>query len=287
MLSRLTLSILVFLTLPNLATVRFAADVAMADDPDPVLEQSRFRVEPIDLQRDVDGAWSPAGLIEQPVLRFEERSRNNSGGSVWLWGETGRPAAVMELYQPADKPEDWCFVINNISGTKVRAFRGDYDWWQENESAVNMTPFPDTTPPAARPAARLAQMRSLARRFQAHEFWDPDHSRFNLRLLPQPLHRYADDEQGILDGTLFVFANGTNPEVCLLIEARAGDDRDAAWHYGLARLGHAEIHAHFDGESVWQVPRLDETPNAKPYWLWYASFPVETDAETPQQTTAP
>ena len=94
--------------------VQFPAGVVSADDLDPVLEQSRLRVEPIELQRDVDGAWSPAALIEQPVLRFEERSRNNSGGSVWLWSETGRPAAVMELYQPADKPEDWCFVINNI-----------------------------------------------------------------------------------------------------------------------------------------------------------------------------
>jgi hypothetical protein len=253
---------------------------AQSQEPDQVLEQSRRLVEPIRMEFAVDDQWTAAPLIEQPALRFEELSRDNRGGSVWLWGVTGRPAAVMELYQPAQKPEDWCFVLSNLSGGTIRAAREGNVWWQENKSDVQMQPFPDAPDPAAASTARLLQMRSLARRFQAHEFWDPDHSRFNLRLLPQPLHRY--DGEGAIDGTLFVFANGTNPEACLLVEARADDTGNVLWNYGLARLGHAEIHVQLDGEPVWRVKRLDDTPNRKPYWLWYTSVPLASETHAPR-----
>ena len=38
--------------------------------------------------------------------------------------------------------------------------------------------------------------------------------------LSQPLYRYGGDDSGVLDGGLFVFVQGTDPEVFLLIEAR-------------------------------------------------------------------
>ncbi len=245
-----------------------------ADDPqdDTVVTHLRSLLEPIEMQRLVGEIWVPAALTRQPILRFEELSRDNSTGSVWIWGEAGRPAAIIELYQPAQKPEDWVYVVNNLSGGTVRARRESSLWWQQNDSAVEMKPVPNTPAPAMAPTTRRIQMRGLARRFTAHEFWDPNNSRYNLRLLPRPLHRYSDKSAGVIDGMLFVLANGTNPEACLIIEARS-ESETLTWQYGFARLGHAEIHAELDEESIWTVPRLDSTPNGRPYWLFYTNIP--------------
>jgi hypothetical protein len=129
----------------------------------------------------------------------------------------------------------------------------------------------EESPPANSRNRRTAQFRALVRRFDAHEFWDPDNSRYELRLLATPVHRYDDTNAGIIDGAVFVFANGTNPEVLLLLEAR--EDEDAGtWHYGLARLGHAEMHTSFDGTEVWTVPRVDPSRRDEPYWLYYEAL---------------
>ena len=71
--------------------------------------------------------------------------------------------------------------------------------------------------PADRPAGRARQIKDLAQRFSAHEFWDPNNSRFELRLLIQPVHKYSEPDSGLLDGALFLVCHETNPEVALLL----------------------------------------------------------------------
>lgn len=99
-------------------------------------------------------------------------------------------------------------------------------------------------------------MRQLATRFTAHQFWDPDNQRSELRLLPHPAHRYQDPAAGLLDGALFLFCHSTNAELILLIEATKQGHAAPAWRYALARLGHAEFHALLDGREVWQAGRV-------------------------------
>ena len=83
-------------------------------------------------------------------------------------------------------------------------------------------------------------MKELARRFKAFEFFQPRGSdsleRYELRLLPQPIHRYADASAGLLDGALFVIAYGTNPEVVLVIEANGKEKTQPVWTFALARI---------------------------------------------------
>ena len=155
-----------------LLTFHVSAAAVSADDKDRILEESQRLVEDINVEHVVDNDWRTLPIVQQPVLRYEEPTRANSGGTVWLWGVTSRPAAILELYQPTQQSEDWVFVVNNLSGGTLRAERGGSMWWQENDSDVEMTAFPGSPTPASRPAARLVQMRLLARRFRAHEFWD-------------------------------------------------------------------------------------------------------------------
>ena len=113
-------------------------------------------------------------------------------------------------------------------------------------------------------------MKEISRRLEAHEFWDPNNSRFELRLLVQPVHRYHDESAKVLDGAVFVLAHGTNPEVLVQIEADTAE-QPARWRYSFARLGSAELHVLFDGKEIWTQPR---TPGivgqpVDPYWLFW------------------
>lgn len=217
--------------------------------------------------------WVAAEGSPEPLMYFGEPTRNNSNGSVWIWGKSGRPAAVMELYQPSDRPTDWIAVVNNLSGGKARASRGGRNWWRENQSALATGPMPEAPEVADQPRQRLRQMRMMAERFSAHEFWDPNNSRFELRLLPQPIARYSDEGNGLVDGTMFVLANGTNPEVVLLIEARKEGTGKTVWNYGLARMGHAKIHVSIGDKEVWTVARVGDVPSDGSYWLDYRMVP--------------
>jgi hypothetical protein len=111
-------------------------------------------------------------------------------------------------------------------------------------------------------------MKEISRRFEAHEYWDPNNSRFELRLLVQPIHRFRDESAKRVDGAVFVLAHGTNPEVLLQIEAHT-DQQASRWKYSLVRLGSAELHVLLDGKEVWveqRTPGVVGQPT-DPYWL--------------------
>jgi len=76
--------------------------------------------------------------------------------------------------------------------------------WMPQKTQIEPALIPRYPAPAANGTARLRQMKDLARRFTAHEFWDPNNSRFELRLLVQPVHRYSDAKVGLHDGTAFI-----------------------------------------------------------------------------------
>ena len=69
--------------------------------------------------------------------------------------------------------------------------------------------------------------------------------------MPKPLHRFTDPDSGVIDGALFAFAYGTNPDVLLILEAQEEGEGPPVWHYDLGRLGGAETIVTLDGNEVW------------------------------------
>jgi hypothetical protein len=157
--------------------------------------------------------------------------------------------------------------------------------WQPKEPQIKFAPVLQAPKPDARETGRLRQFKEIARRFTAHEFWDPDNSRFELRLLVQPVHRYRDSAAEIQDGTVFVLAHGTNPEVLLLIEAAGPTIEMSRWQYGLARTSNAETHVELDGKEVWFQDRVKggSTRPEDPYRV----FTLPPAAAPGEQTTKP
>jgi hypothetical protein len=238
----------------------------------------------IDMEMLSDEQWTRVERIEKPLLFFSDPTRNNDRGSVWGWGRKGRPVAVLELYQDLDKRMRWVFAVCNTSGGKLRGRRAGAPWWHENESATELKNIPGAPAPAAEAPQRQRQLKLLAEKFTGHQLWDPDNTRYELRLLKRPLYTYRDEANGVLDGGLFTLANGTNPEILLFIEARA-DPKDRAksvWQYAVGRLAHAELHMEYDGKEIFDAPRTGRLSGSdKPYWAAFIQADVDADQKKP------
>jgi hypothetical protein len=72
----------------------------------------------------------------------------------------------------------------------------------------------------------------------------------------------------LLDGALFVFSNGTNPEMLLILEA-VQPDGDPVWRYALAPVSTAALEASLDGRAVWTAER-SATPRAQRPYTYFA-----------------
>src|SRR5262249_51518819 len=130
---------------------------------------------------------------------------------------------------------------------------------------VEFREIPDAPAPATGEAERLRQMRDLAKRFSAREFYDITSQAYTLRLVPHPIDRYADAASGVVDGAIFAFANGTNPEVLLLIEARRRGDGAPSWSYAAAPLSRAQSTLRLGKQDVWSYPVKEVTLPGDPY----------------------
>ena len=214
--------------------------------------------------------------IERPLVTFGDPVRQNDNGTLWGWGRSGRPRFFLEVYQSDSNRRQWIQAITLTSKDLVELSVPDNSRWTPKTAGIDFLPVEGAVGESER--LRLRQMKEIAGRLAAHEFWDPKNSRYELRLLIQPVLRYTDREAGIVDGATFVIAHGTNPEILVLIEAAGEDSTKSRWQLGAVRLGSAEMHLQLDDKEIWSVQR---TPNIvgspeEPYWLF-----IQTSQPTP------
>ena len=159
------------------------------------------------------------GFQLQPdsVLNWTNPVSGSIRGKVFIWTHEGRPCAIASIYK-YDEKTLLSTEFHSLMTEQFRAIRDDGITWSPSDSGVNVRPFVNANPPSTTRAARRLEMRSFARRFSAERI-DPDESKWSLRLMPQPLFRYEAPVPGVIDGAVFALAQGTNPDVILLIEA--------------------------------------------------------------------
>ncbi|HEV3338759.1 MAG TPA: hypothetical protein VG125_00335 [Pirellulales bacterium] len=209
-------------------------------------------------------------LVGQPLLSFGDSARVHNNGTLWAWGKQGRPVAFLELFQQPQQNGRWIHAVTLAGTANVTLDIPLTGRWQPKTTTFEPAALDGSATPAAKEPARLRQLKDAARRFTAHEFWDPNRSRYELRLLVQPVHRYADPTAGVQDGAVFVFAHGTNPECLLLIDAAGESLESARWSYALVRSGDAELHVELDGREVWKCDRAAHVGDVRssPYWVF-------------------
>lgn len=203
----------------------------------------------------VDAIPKPLELKPEPALRWSNPAAGEVHGNVFLWTHHGRPFVVGSLFKWFTPHTHMSHEFQSLSEKPLTAkFHGD-EVWKTSEPGPRFVPIPKAPPPAPSAAARLLQLKQLARDFQATKK-ERDGSQGELRLLTQPIHRYEAAAEGIMDGALFVFVQGTDPEVFLLFEARNDESKTGQWHYAATRMNGVELRLHHREQEVWRAEEL-------------------------------
>lgn len=211
---------------------------------------------------------------EKPLLKWSLPEVGRVYGDVYVWSHRGRPRAIASLYEwfhpHTGRTVEWVSVSNR----PLLAELDGRELWRTGPAGVEWQPIPSSPPPHRSATGRLLQMRSIARRFSARlhdDRTDEKGVEKPLRLLTAPLHRYASPEEKVLDGGVFTFVLGSDPEVLLLVEARESEgDGAAQWQALVARMNSSPV-------TVWrddaELERFDAVPlddlwdRTRPYCL--------------------
>jgi len=193
------------------------------------------------------------------VLRWANTTRGSVDGATYIWVSHGRPIAAVCCYPWQD---DICDNFQSLARTPIRADRDGRAVWRPKEAGVRFEKVPDAPVPANSSAARLRQMKGLARSFSVTLLgWAPgDADREEMRLLQQPIYRYDCDDSQSLDGSLFAFVQGTDPEALLLIEAVPTKSGEQAfeWEFAFARRTSGWLEARHGERVVWKADKNPE-----------------------------
>ncbi len=190
----------------------------------------------------------------EPILRWTNQLRRRFYGDVYLWTRQGRPevlASITTVYGIDRRLET---EIHSLSlGRPVLAHNGK-QIWEPSRPGVDLKLVPGGVPPGQSPAARLRQMRTLAKQFSASS--ESGDNRWELRLLPKPVYRYQSTDPQLLDGALFAFVKGTDPDAFLMIEARRAD-HEFRWLFAITRFnGNCTLRVRHGDREVWRVGKL-------------------------------
>lgn len=228
------------------------------------LETMRRHVESLRaVGRTPEGKEALLPLVATPVLRYSDPGGITTDASVWIWGDSGRPAIMAGVFflTQEGKPPKWSCELLSLSdgGARVDSAAG----WSWTPSNGNLEWLAIDDVPADTARQRLRQMKAIAERYELTTFQGTVTTQ--LRLMVQPLVRYADEEQGLIDGAIFAFASGTNPEALLLVECRKSAAAPA-WQAALARFGANRCQARRGETVVWERSAIGKWDSKEPYF---------------------
>ncbi len=209
------------------------------------------------------------------ALRWANNARGSEDGMTILYVHAGRPLAAACLY-PWDKRLIHDF--ESLSRDKIVARKSGALVWQPQQPAVKFAAIPEAPDPAETPTQRLRQMKTLSDQFQSAMLgWKADSTdREELRLLPRPLYRYEPKEGPVLDGAVFAFVMGTDPESLLLIEAVKDDSGKAVWQFAFARRTSGQLEGRHQEKIVWHADRFPGSNDpVKPHFAVGQPIPPE------------
>jgi hypothetical protein len=198
------------------------------------------------------GARKEPVKVGDPCLRWTNPIGPVPDGIVAVYAHKGgRPAAIGQFF--ALNSKSWVTEFTIIPDKDVEIMRSDRLFWKPSEYVCKFTDLPGSPMPAAKPSLRLAQMRAIAADFKMTDYFGTPGTKTDLRLLTQPVYRYSEEGK-ILDGSLFIYVVGTDPECCLLVEA-CENDKSSRFRYAVAPMSIFKLEAHYKDARVWDIDR--------------------------------
>jgi hypothetical protein len=203
-----------------------------------------------------DATAPPLELLREPILKWSNPDRGEVHGNVFLWTRGGRPFVVGSLYKWFTPHTHMSHEFQSLSHEPITASFHGQPVWKTAEAGVTFVDLPDAPPPASQDTQRQLQTKQLAKNFAGSKVERDDPKEIELRLLPQPIYRYAAPNHGVLSGGLFTLVHGTDPEIFVLIEARDERSGGARWKYAAARMNSVEVRLRYLDKQVWSAAEL-------------------------------
>jgi len=188
-----------------------------------------------------------------PVHRWTNNERDPHGqGLLVVWTHHGRAMVTGSIYPWGG---NLVHEMDSLSrGTFVCRQGGAMIWTPERGVVYSVISGAES--PVDAPAPRLRQMKALADEFTVTMLgWKSDDSdREELRRLPKEFYRYKPEDPKLLDGAVFGFVKGTDPEAVLVIEAVVVKDKPQ-YEYFFARQTSGALEARHKGQVVWTAEK--------------------------------
>jgi hypothetical protein len=222
-----------------------------------------------------DDSKTPLARCEKSIQKWSWERNGFTDGQTYVWGLKGRPQAIGGAFLiPAEKKAHYEFV--SLSPAPLICRRDGETVWTPPAVDLAWKEIPAAPKAADTPRARARQLGALAEKIGGVARMGPpryaEGSRWELRLLPTPVYRYSDANQGVLDGAIFLMVMGTDPQLVLLIEARE-EDRKTTWKAAFARLSGFELAASIGDKEIWQSPVVKDG-HARDS-VWHLSQPLD------------
>jgi hypothetical protein len=201
------------------------------------------------------GSDRPLTLKAEPILKWSNPVKGSIYGDVFIWTENGRPEAVASIYKWYSPHTHRANEFHSLALDKLIGERDGAPVWTPSRPGLELKPIPGAPVPADSAAARLRQMRTLAKEFTGRQT-SRQRAERDMRLLTEPLYRYENTKGDLIDGSLFVFVLATDPDAFLLIEARRTKGGAAEWRFGATRMYTETVGIAHRGREVWNAPEL-------------------------------
>ena len=227
-------------------------------------------------ERTSDGA--KIEILPKPLLRWTNPDFGVRDGLFVAWvDQKNRPMAAGQVFLMPNTQNDWYIEQQSLWDGPMQFTSKTNPSWRPRAPGIQWNKFSTKIlQPAKSKPLRLGQMRKLARRFRGED--DLTATVSVLRLMPNPMVRYADEENGVIDGALFALVQGTDPELLIQIEAREDERQNHEYWWALAPMTSANLEGYLDGNRVWSKPRASGSPSAIFYMRQLAGgvpFPAE------------
>jgi hypothetical protein len=198
---------------------------------------------------------APLEVDANAVLKWANPVRvGRTHGDLYVWTYRGRAVLVGTIFSydtPSDPHPTERVVAHGFHSLSTETIDGTRDGMPLptiNGPGVEFEEIKGAPVPARTRPLRLAQMRQLAKLFTGATREDKIVQ--PLRPLPQPIYRYAAEEQDS-DGAVFAFVSGTDPEIILAIEVRSTPD-GPRWHFAAGRYSNVALELKYEDQVVWE-----------------------------------
>jgi len=191
-------------------------------------------------------------LVDHPVLSWTNPERNTNAGALFLWTLQSRPQAAMCIYPTG--PNNFDHEFQSLCEEPIKASESGVVLWSPQTPGLKWQDLPyEPTTAASSSSRRLLSMRRLAGEFSA-QLIPPNRASKPLRLLTTPVYRYEPNElsEEIIDGALFTFVLGTDPEILLLMENYKSDDKTNKWRVAFARMTMVPVELKHQASVIWE-----------------------------------